>query len=60
METATTPRESRFCVGWNISTIFAEDLATEETTYNVILAEESDLLEHQFVHYLEELSTREE
>ena len=58
--TATTPRESRFCDGRNISTIIVADLSTEETACDVILSEESALLEQQFVDFLEELSIHKE
>ena len=40
-DTSTTPRESCFCDGQNMFTVVASDLAKEETTYAVILAEES-------------------
>ena len=53
-------RKSRFCEGRNISTIVAEDLATEYTARAMILTKESALLVQQFVHCLEELSIREE
>ena len=53
-------RESRFCDGWNISTIIAEDLNTEDIAYAMILAEESGSLVQYFVHCLEEVSVCEE
>ena len=59
-DTATTPREYLFYDGPNIFTTVAADLATEETECTVILAEESALLTHQFVHCLEGLSILQE
>ena len=38
------PAQIHFCGGHYISTIVAEDLATEDTACTVILAEERDLL----------------
>ena len=50
---ATTLREFCFCDRGDISTIVVAELATEETAYSVVLAEESSLPAQKYAQCLE-------